>query len=293
MQRSKYHLSEEGMERLNKALEKVAQEGLDESAEGLQSGTITTNFVKMMTKVSGMEDVIERNEQLSKTYQGFLNLYGFDTMYDMYLYARSCDVYPDNLFKSDSRNALVMPVQKPIIRNGKLMDVTVYEVLYKAEEPKKKTEPKKEEEEIVIRHAREFKSSLTGDDEAKDPKNVAKVKVSAQKLTGGNKPFSDKSHHYLSLKERSQTVAVIGYSIQGDHMTMDFYRTNGQTSGVAARGFAELVRLAVQKEKGVRVEDNPGARAVYTQFGLKQDGDYWSSSYEELKESLGEGIGSE
>lgn len=292
MVNSRYNLSDEGFDRLTKKLAEIAQEGIDDTVEGLQSGTITTNFVKTMTKVNGMEDVIERNEQLSKTYQGLISLYGFDTMYDMYLYARSCDILPEELLKSSSNNALVLPIQKTVIRNGKPLEVTVYEVIRKAAAPKKKAEPKKEEE-IVIRHAREFKGSLTGDGEAKDPSKVAKVKAAAQKLTGGNKPFSDKSHHYLSLRENSRTVAVIGYSTQGEHMTMDFYRTNGQTNGVAARGFAELVRLAIQKEKGVKVEDHPGARAVYTQFGLKQEGDHWVADHKELKQSLGEGMDSE
>lgn len=287
--RKKYNLSEEGMDRLMKSLAKIAQEGIEETAEGLQNGVITTTFVKMMTKVKGMEDVIERNEQLSKTYQGFLNLYGFDEMYDMYLYARSCDVFPDELFKSNADNSLVMPVQKEVIRNGKLLEVTVYEVIHKAEKPKKKTEPKKEEE-IEIRHAREFRSKFTENNDTKDPSKVAKIKADTEKLKG-SKPFNDKSHHYLSLTHNNgKHVAVIGYSTQGEHMTMDFYRTNGQTSGVAARGFAELVRLAVQNQKGVKVEDHPGARAVYTQFRLKRDGDHWSSSYDELKESLGEGM---
>jgi hypothetical protein len=37
------------------------------------------------------------------------------------------------------------------------------------------------------------------------------------------------------------------------------------------------------------MEDHPGARAVFTQFGLQQKGSHWEVSYDELKEHLGEG----
>lgn len=288
--KQKYTLSEDGFDKLTKRLAEISQGDIEETMDGLKGGVISTNFVKMMTKVSGMEDVIARNEELSKTYQGFLNLYGFEEMYDMYIFARSCDILPEELMKSTDR--IILPIQKTVARNGKPLEVTVYEVLNKAAAPNNpaKKSKGKDEEEVIIRHARELSSTLYGDKETKDPKSVAKIKASAKNLKGGNKPFHDGSSHYLSMKDdKGKAAAVIGFSTKGGYMTMDFYRTNGITNGVAARGFAELVRLAVHKKKGVRIEDHPGARAVYTQFGLQQKGDHWEASYDELKESIGEG----
>lgn len=286
MDRPKYNLTKTGFNSLVEKLQKAAKAAADETVDGLQTSTITTNFVKMMTKVKGMEDVIERNEQLSKTYQGFLNLYGFDTMYDMYLYARSCDLYPEEILKSDVPR---IPVTKTIIRNGKPQDVTILEALWKAGDKPKKAETKKEEE-IVVRHAREFKTSLTGDDEAKDPAKVAKIKARAMDFPEGDKPFSDKSTHYLSLNHNNGRLAgVIGYTEDDTHLRMDFYRHNGQITGTAARGFAEMIQLAMRKQKGVKAEDNPGARMFYFQCGLKQqDSGHWEIGYDELKNGYGE-----
>lgn len=292
MRKQKYRLSDEAFDRLMKKLSEIAQEEEATTSEGLQSGVITTNFVKMMTKVKGMEDVIERNEQLSKTYQGFLNLYGFDTMYDMYIYARSCDILPEELTKSE--NKIVMPVQKTVIRNGKPLEVTVYETIMKAA-PKKKPQNVKVDKPVTPHpHARELKAVRVSPKETKDPANVAKIKAQASNLSGGNKPFNDGSSHYLYLQDGDGVVvAVMGYSSKGDYMTMDFYRTNGQVRGTAARGFAELVKLAVKNNKGVKIEDYPGARPVYVKFGLSQQGNNWVASYDELKQLFGDGMESE
>jgi hypothetical protein len=94
----KYNLSKEGMDLLMEKLSKAAQGDVENE---MIATPISTDFVKRMTKVKGIEDVVERDEQLSKTYQGFLSLYGFETMYDMYIYAMSCEPAPEGLFKSD------------------------------------------------------------------------------------------------------------------------------------------------------------------------------------------------
>jgi hypothetical protein len=284
VKKAKYNLSQEGMDTLMKKLAQVAQEGVSEE-DGLQTSAISTHFVKVMTKVKDLEDVIERNEQLSKTYQGFLNLYGFDTMYDMYIYAKSCDLFPDELMKSTTS---AIPVERVIVRNGKPLEVTVWELLAKSE-PKSKAEPKKAEEAPVIRHARELKASYHDTKSAMNTEHVAKLKAAAEKMTGGSGKFKDNSHHYLSIKgDSGRPAAVIGYSEEGEHLKMDFYRTNGKVSGVAARGFFELIKLALRHKKGVIAADNAGARSVYIQAGLQKEGSKWVISYDDLAESYGE-----
>lgn len=282
--KNKYKLSKAGMDTLMEKLAQVAQEQGD--ASGLHEAAISSKFLNMIVKVNGLEDVITRNDQLTKTFRGYLDMYGFETMYDMYIYAKSCDLFPEEIFKNRSSNLVVVPVQKTIIRNGKPLEVTVYETLTKADS-KPKEKPKKEEEQTV-KHARELHGILHGKDDVANTKNVAKLKDAAEKMTNGSGSFSDKSDHYLSLKDNGRVAAVIGYSEKGEYYKMDFYRTNGKVSGVAARGFFELLRLALQHQKGVMAKDSQGARSVYIQAGLQKDGSNWVVTYEELKEAYGE-----
>lgn len=280
----KYRLSKEGMNTLMKKLADLAQKSLDESSDGLNNIEITTNFVKKITKVTGMEDVIERNEQLSKTYRGFLDLYGFETMYDMYIYARSCDLLPEELKKSSA----CIPVTKTIIRNGKPLEVTVWERISKTNTIDQGSNNNKEK--VSVRHARELKGTIIGEKESANPRNVAELKASAKNLSNGNDSFNDNSKYYLSLTDTDGSiVAIIGYSENDGNLTMDFYRSNGSFSGVASRGFAEMIKLAIKQKKGVVMEDIPQARTLFVKSGLQKNGNLWVASYDNLKDIYGEG----
>lgn len=293
MKRKKYNLSEEGFNRLMKGLEQIAYEKFSKSAEeidGLLEAPITTDFIKLITKVKGLDDVIERNDHLTKYYRGYLDMYGFETMYDMYIYAMSCDLVPEELRKERDYSKLV-PVKRTIIRNGKEHEVTVYINPNKDEngeenEDKEVKAPKGQTKAPKRRHARELKSDIVGGERATNPRDVAKLKEASKQMPRGDKPFQDGSKYYLAIRgDDGEIVGVVGYSEEGQYLTMDFYRSNGQVSGVATKGFFELIRLAVEKNKGVKMEDRPEARSVFAQSGLEQhENGYWYIEAEELQE---------
>jgi hypothetical protein len=285
----KYNLSKEGIDLLMEKLSKAAQGGLDNDLVNIP---ISTDFVKKMTKVKGIEDVVERDESLSKTYQGFLNLYGFETMYDMYIYAMSCEPVPECIFKSDKPSAYES-VMKTVMRNGKPIQVLLFievliEEIEKADSKPKKKEPKKEEK-IEIPHARQFSGRIVSNKDMKDPNEMAKLKAHGLRLKTGDSEFSEDSHHYLVIKgNNNHPVGIVGYTESGKFIKMDFYRASGKVSGVGTRGFYELIRFAKSRKKGVQVADSKGGRQHYIQAGLTKNGDNWEISYEELLKMYGE-----
>lgn len=294
MKKGKYNLSKSAVDNLMQKLERIAQENFEDIEEpetlGLQEAQITTSFVKSMTKVKGLEDVIERNTQLTRSFRGYLDMYGFETMYDMYIYAKSCDVVPEELMKRKDYSKLV-PVKRKVMRNGKEHEVTVWEDPNKGDKDKNKEEDsqstgtgKKPKKRKLGRHARELKSDVVKDNAVKNPNNVAKLKAAAMNMPNGNKPFKDGSNYYIVLKDENVVDGVAGYSDDGEYITMDFYRSNGEVSGVAARCFFELIKLAVQESKGVKMEDIQEARPIFMQAGLenREDG-FWYIEAEELQ----------
>jgi hypothetical protein len=290
VKKGKYNLSKSAMDKLMDNLTKIATEQADESVTGLLEAQITTSFVKTMTKVKGLEDVIKRNDSLSKTYTGFLSMYGFESMYDMYLYAKSCDLVPEELMKRKDYSKLV-PVKRKIVRNGKEQEITIYEDPNddKGSESNEGNSSGRDTQAAHVPHARELKGKVHGDSEQVNPKDIAKLKQAAQGMENGQE-FQD-SDYYLELKGPDGNVhGIVGYSEDGDYMVMDFYKTDGVVPGIAARGFAQLIQLALGKGLGVKAPDNPQARPVYIQFGLEQEeeGNTWSVEGETLKEALGE-----
>lgn len=287
MRNSKYSLSKSGVDSLMDKLTQIAQENEEKAATGFLEARITTDFVEKMTKVNGLADVIDRNEQLSKTYQGLLSLYGFDSMYDMYMYAKSCDSLPEALVKRKDYSKLV-PVKRKVMRNGKETEITVYEDPNKGgSEPNEGNSEGRSTPSATVSHARELNGKVHGGPKKMDTKKVAKLKQATNGMKG--KQFKDSSDYYLELTGPEGEIAgVIGYSKEGDYLVMDFYKTNGLVPGIAARGFSELIKLAVSANKGVKVEDNPQARPVFVQFGLEQDGNSWSIDVADLQEVFGE-----
>jgi recombinational DNA repair ATPase RecF len=100
--------------------------------------------------------------------------------------------------------------------------------------------------------------------------------------------YSDKSHYYLKLTQGSKVMGVVGYSDTGEHLTMDFYHRADNVSGIASRGFYEMVSLALELGKGVHAQDNIGARPVYSKSGLEQQEDgHWEVDGKTLSELFG------
>lgn len=293
MIKSKYALSKSSVDELMSKLEVIAKEQASEDVDSLLSTPISTDFLRKVAKVRSVAEVIDRNEELSKTYTGLLSLYGFESMYDMYIYARSCDSL-EELTKGKDYSKLV-PVKRKIIRNGKETEVTVYE------DPNKDDKDGKESgsgsgkgrkggtAQGAKHHARDLTASIISDKDAADPKTVAKLKQQAQSLPKGNKEFSDTSQFYTVLKgDNGDVYGIIGYSEEGDFLVMDFYRSNGEVAGVAALGFFKLLDLARTREMGLKVEDQEQARPLFAKTGMTHKDGHWSITHEELVEVFGE-----
>ena len=293
----KYNLSAQGMERLLKRLEEVASEEVASVENDLYSATVSTSFIESITKVTGMADVIDRNEQLTKAFPGLISMYGFESMYDLYMYAKFCDYGEERLTKKKDTSKLV-PVKRKVVRNGKEMEMTIWEDPNKGGETE---EPKDEsggggrgggrggEPDDAKRHAREMLAKMLGGDKEVNPKEIAELKLEAKNMKGGVELFDDSLSYYLAVEgDGGEIVGIVGYEDEGEYLKMVFFQSNGEVSGVATRGFFELIKLALEKDKGVMVDDQEGARPVFERFELTQgDGGVWSVKSTTLKELLG------
>ena len=285
--RPKYNLSEEAVQDLTERLLKAANEGVDAVH---MDARVTTDLIHKMTRVTGLTDVIDRNEQLSKTYEGFLSLYGFESMYDMYMYAKACEDLPTSLHKSKDYSKLV-PVKRKVIRNGKETEVTVYEDPNKqGSQPNEgNTQAKGTPNATAHSHARELKGKFHGKEKKLDTQKIAKLKQSTSSFPNkGN--FNTSADYFLELTSaEGQVVGVVGYSVEGAYLKFDFFVSDGIVPGIASRGLGELIKLAISEKKGVKIDNDPQAGAAYAHYGLERKGNEWSADFKSLNKNFGEG----
>ena len=91
--------------------------------------TVSKSFLEgMLGKKLNYGYVISENEKLSKDYSHIVKAYGFNSFYDLYCYADSCDSLNDYLIKGGQKDlSKLKPVKRRVMRNGKMMTTTIYE----------------------------------------------------------------------------------------------------------------------------------------------------------------------
>lgn len=296
MVKGKYGLSPEGVNKLMDRLTSIVTSGTDNSKvqTDMLGAKISSSFVKKLTKVQDEADVIERNEQLTKHFKGLLSMYGFDTMYDMYIYSLSCDPVGSEVSKSKDYSRLV-PVKRRVTRNGKEHEVTIWVKPSDEDDTDDngdgngvRRRGRNNKDNRRRRNARELTTEGAKSSKDYTLENLARLKKEVKDFPRGNKPFQDGSSYYLEIRDdNGDIVGVVGYKENEGYISMDFYRSNGRVPGVASKGFFELLKLSAKEGKGVRMDDVKEARQLFLSSGLEQkDSGVWEISYEDLTKIL-------
>ena len=78
--------------------------------------------------------VLSNEEQLAKSFGSMVSLYGFDSFYDMYLYAKSQDDIAEKSASKHKDTSKLQLVQRTVMRRGKPTTLSFYEDSDKAKE---------------------------------------------------------------------------------------------------------------------------------------------------------------
>lgn len=288
-----YKLSPQGEDKLRNIVQHL--EKSDSQALTGMEAEVTTSFLQDLLGVQSINEVISDNEELTKNNKGIINMYGFESMYDLYMYAMSCDRKEESLTKKKDYSKLV-PVKRKVTRNGREMEVTIWESPGGDEDKDSEggeegskgsgsSDPQRK------KHAKDFIARILGDEDKIDPKDIAEIKREAESMPNGDKEFEDGLDYYLVVRgDKNEVQGIVGYSESDKFIKMEFYRSTGEVPGVATRGFFELLVLASKKGKGVEVDDQESARPVFEAYDLeKKEGSVWSIEPKKLKDLLGDG----
>lgn len=236
--------------------------------------------------------VIAENKELTANHKALVRAYGFETFYDLYLYADSCDSINHQLQKGGNKQfSKLKRVTRTVVRNGKPMKTTIY-TDGKGEDSDKNpldkgTTPNSSGKQP--RHAKDMAMVFIGnDDTGANPKQVAQLAKEAEALGG---QFDTDCNSYMILQgELGDLGGCAGFKKEGNYLHLAFFQADDVTTGVAFRAFYQLLLRAWRAGLGAMVDDfeDETARELFKEYGLTKSGNRYKISATKLKRALGD-----
>lgn len=261
---------------------------LTDTEQVVKEPTISKSFLeRIIGKSLDYPKVISENTQLTQEYNYIVKSYGFETFYDLYLFADTTD--NSELVAKGGQKDLqkLKPVTRTVIRNGKPMKTTIYEDTGSKEDnknPLDKTAGSDQPEQP--RDIGELTSSILDMTHA-NPKELARLAKQAEKLQG---TFNTDCSSYVAFTtETGELGAIIGFKVEGNYLRLVFTQADKLTNGVSLKAFFTLTVTAWKQGLGaiVSVTDNSTALALFKEYGYTKAGDTYKATASKLKASLG------
>jgi hypothetical protein len=281
------HLSSTAKDRILKTLEdiemRINTESLEEVKQEMYEDEISTSYIRFITHVEGLEEVIDNNEQLTKNFKGFVTMHGFEDLYDMYIYAMSCDVYQEYIVKGKDYSKLT-PVKRKVTRNGVEREVTVYVKQNENEEDDKKGKDTQgtKSKGSGSGHAREAKPKIVGKDKKPDPKEIVDIMQLVKDFPNSTQ-IKDNFDMYIMYEKDGEVIGVAGFTLDTTYVKLEGFASNGTVPGVGSRSFFEGIKLALDMKRNFKVFHDQDASPLFQKYDLERKGNEWMVRYKALE----------
>lgn len=223
-------------------------------------GYIELPFLEKITQTDLNDEqfVIDNNEIYTDAYKHIVAAYGFKSFYDLYLYAKADEVYDNEaVLKSNKDYDSLNRVKRKVTRNGKEVEMTFYEKPRAGSDNKEKAKANTDDSEE--NQANTFQIIAVGNFE--DPIPTEELQA-LNNLSAGFRILKGKQADCdrLKLLVDSNYIprAVIGLKIVNQYLTIKHLSKDIDVSGLEIRAFYELVKVALNINKGVRVAKEEG-----------------------------------
>ncbi len=221
---------------------------------------------------------------LDNKYDYIYKSLGFDNFMDCYLYVTR---EPERIYKGGAKDiGSLNKVKRTVVRNGKEIEMTIYEDNKNDDKPKESNseepkEPKTAKGSRVITH---------GDDEKPNPKKIASS-LSTLKNKGVNTDHIDgNASLYKEFVDDNNTIGLASFKETDSDIILHGYVSDFETTGVGARSIIELIYLAIKKNKNAVVYaiELPQAIEFLKLLGFIKNKDYYVLKKQDIKLFLGE-----
>lgn len=253
------------------------------------TATISLGMLENLTETKLDEyTILQNQEEFNKNFGHIASAYGFNTFYDLYNFAISNDEY-ETLSKGGKKDlSKLKKVKRTVVRNGKQTTMTFYESNEADEQKDKKPTGDGEEEAPEPVQASQLTSSVMDDADKKIPLKDLKLLSKLSRSLGAELDTSCDS--FMTLQDENQEAkAILGFKKVGEFLEVAFVVQDDLTQDLEKRAYYELVKRALAKELGARV--NPESKMI--QLLVQSDGfeevkGKFEIAYDDLYESYGE-----
>src|SRR5699024_3425271 len=178
-------------------------------------------------------------------------------------------------------------VKRTVIRNGKEMQMTVYEDGNKDNDSNEKQEGKEE----VSRSAVGARAISNGEEGKVNPKKVANSLSSLSKKGVDVSHVNTNSSLYKEfVDDNGDTLGITSFKRTENDIILDSYASSPDSDGVGARAIMELLRLSIKENKNAVVYDIelPEAIEYLKTLGFKPNKDGYILRKKDVKQFLGD-----
>ena len=261
-------------------------------------GTISKSYLQSLTGLELDDElqVLIDNDDLTEDFEHLVKMYGFESFYDLYLFAKSNDEYEQVSKAGQKEFGKLKKVKRTVIRNGRPTTMTFYEDPNKqgdkSKQPKDSAEPEEEMEPPEIRQASEIPSTIVGDFQNKVPIKDLKLMRGLHDSMGGSAEFdADCDQYNLLTDEQGQIKGIMGLVVKGGYVYLKLVDSDIYTKDIRTRAFFYTIRTALQLGKGVKIPYEKTDKLFNTlaeNYGLEQKGKYNQADYDSLFSFFGE-----
>lgn len=242
-------------------------------------------------KFFSMEDVIDNLGKYNVVYEQVYKSYGFNDFYDMFIYAHS---NTDRVSKGGNKElSKLNKVKRKVMRNGKMIEMTIYESRDKEEEEDKGKEQQSSDETTPVnRSAIGAKPKDNGNGNTKvNPKKLATT-LGKLKGTGANieSVNQDADMYREYTDENGDTIGISVFKEDDTTITLTGFTGAEDVTGLGIRSVMELIKLGIQKEKSIIVEgaNSTEAEEFLSTLGFKKYKDVFKMSKKDVKGFVGD-----
>ncbi|UXR08131.1 hypothetical protein [Staphylococcus phage vB_ScaM-V1SC04] len=232
-----------------------------------------------------LDYVSKNSDDLDVKYEHVYKSLGFDNFFDCFLYANR---EPEIVHKGGNKNlGGLNKVKRTVIRNGKEMQMTVYEDGNKDNDSKEKQEGKEE----VSRSAVGARAISNGEEGKVNPKKVANSLSSLSKKGVDVSHVSTNSSLYKEfVDDNGDTLGITSFKRTENDIILESYASSPDSDGVGARAIMELLRLSIKENKNAVVYniELPEAIEYLKTLGFKPNKDGYILRKKDVKQFLGD-----